>query len=177
MTVQSGESEGESRTIAVVRPATEDDLGAIVAIYNNVIETSSTIWSESLSTIEERLNWLTDKTAAGYPVLVAEQEGVLGFVAAGPFRPWQGYARTYEHSIHVRHGARNRGVGSLLLTAMERALQTQGIHVMVAGIDAENEGSIRFHERAGFSEVARMPEVGFLRGDWRDLVLVQKQLQ
>lgn len=31
---------------------------------------------------------------------------------------------------------------------------------MVAGIDAGNVGSIRFHERVGFFEVARMPEIG-----------------
>jgi L-amino acid N-acyltransferase YncA len=47
---------------------------------------------------------------------------------------------------------------------------------MVAGIDSENEGSLRFHARAGFLETGRMPEVGQMRGSWRDLVLVQKIL-
>jgi phosphinothricin acetyltransferase len=47
---------------------------------------------------------------------------------------------------------------------------------MVAATDATNEGSIRFHQRSGFVEVARMPEVGQLRGKWRDLVLMQKIL-
>jgi phosphinothricin acetyltransferase len=47
---------------------------------------------------------------------------------------------------------------------------------MVAATDAANEGSIRFHQRAGFVEVGRMPEIGQLRGDWRDLVLIQKVL-
>jgi hypothetical protein len=47
---------------------------------------------------------------------------------------------------------------------------------MVAGIDSENDGSLRFHARAGFLETGRMPEVGQMRGSWRDLVLVQKIL-
>jgi L-amino acid N-acyltransferase YncA len=176
MTVQHGKLGDESRGAAAIRAATPDDLRAIVEIYNDVIETSSTIWSESLTTIDERLDWLQEKASAGYPVLVAKDHGVLGFIATGPFRPWPGYAKTSEHSIHVHRDARNRGVGGLLLDAAEQALRSQGIHVMVAGIDAENHGSIRFHARAGFSEVARMPEVGFLRGEWRDLVLVQKRL-
>jgi phosphinothricin acetyltransferase len=176
MTVQHGRSEDERWTATAVRPATERDLDAIVVIYNDVLETSSTIWSESPTTIDERRDWLAEKRTADYPVLVAEEEEVLGFIAAGPFRPWQGYARTVEHSIHVHRDARNRGVGGLLLGAMERALRDRDTHVMVAGIDAANDGSIRFHMRAGFVEVARMPEVGCLRGTWRDLVLVQKQL-
>jgi phosphinothricin acetyltransferase len=47
---------------------------------------------------------------------------------------------------------------------------------MVAGIDAENDGSLRFHARAGFVEVGRMPDVGQLREAWRELVLVEKIL-
>jgi len=176
MTGKHAEFGDKSRSAAALRSATEGDLDAIVAIYNDVLETSSTIWSESPTTIGERRDWLAEKETADYPVLVAEEDEVLGFIAAGPFRPWKGYAKTVEHSIHVHRDARNRGVGGLLLGAMERALRDRGTHIMVAGIDAANDGSIRFHARAGFIEVARMPEVGYLRGAWRDLVLVQKQL-
>jgi len=49
--------------------------------------------------------------------------------------------------------------------------------VMVAGIDSDNDGSLRFHARAGFVEVGRMPEIGRMRGEWRTLVLVQKILR
>jgi L-amino acid N-acyltransferase YncA len=47
---------------------------------------------------------------------------------------------------------------------------------MVAGIDSDNDGSLRFHLRRGFLETGRMPEVGQSRGSWRDLVLLQKIL-
>jgi phosphinothricin acetyltransferase len=47
---------------------------------------------------------------------------------------------------------------------------------MVGGIDGENDASIRFHERLGFVQVARLPEVGFKFGRWLDLVLVQLAL-
>jgi phosphinothricin acetyltransferase len=51
-----------------------------------------------------------------------------------------------------------------------------GMHVMIAGIDADNAGSIRFHERLGFTQVAHMREVGFKFGRWLDLVLMQRLL-
>ena len=68
------------------------------------------------------------------------------------------------------------GVGTVLLAALEDRARSVGVHVMVAALDAANGGSLRFHERAGFIEVGRLSEVGQLRGNWRDLVLVQKIL-
>ena len=164
-------------TSPLIRPASEGDLVAIVDIYNDVLETSSTIWREEPTSVAERRKWLAETSSLGYPVLVAvDASGVLGFIAAEPFRRWSGYAATCEHSIHVRRDARDHGVGRLLLAAMESALRARGAHVMVAGIDAENDGSLRFHARAGFVEVGRMPDVGQLREAWRELVLVEKIL-
>lgn len=161
----------------LVRLVDDRDLPEIVAIYNDVIETSSTIWSEEPATLSERTGWLAEVVARGYPVFVAsDASGVLGFVGSEPFRPWPGYAATCEHSIHVRHDVRSQGIGSRLLVTLEEALRERGAHAMVAGIDSDNDGSLRFHARAGFVEVGRMPEIGRMRGEWRDLVLVQKIL-
>ncbi|HEV3309875.1 MAG TPA: hypothetical protein VG815_05110 [Chloroflexota bacterium] len=44
---------------------------------------------------------------------------------------------------------------------------------MIAAVDSRNEASIRFHQRLGFIEVARMPEVGAKFDQWQDLVLLQ----
>jgi L-amino acid N-acyltransferase YncA len=161
----------------LIRPAQENDLAAIVAIHNDVMQTSFTIWREKPTSVAERQKWLTESSTMGYPVLVArDASGVLGFIAAEPFRPWPGYAATWEHSVHVRQDVRSRGVGGCLLDAMQATLRTRGAHVMVAGIDSENEGSLRFHVRAGFLETGRMPEVGHMRGSWRNLILLQKTL-
>jgi L-amino acid N-acyltransferase len=51
-----------------------------------------------------------------------------------------------------------------------------GKHAMVAAIDGANMASIRFHERLGFIEVARMPEIGAKFGRWQDLILLQLHL-
>jgi len=45
-----------------------------------------------------------------------------------------------------------------------------GKHVMIGGIDAANDASIRFHERLGFERVAHFREVGRKFGRWLDLV-------
>ena len=160
-----------------IRPPHRHDVAAITAIYNDVMQSSFTIWREEPTSLAEREAWLDETSTRGHPVLVAaDRTGVLGFIAAEPFRPWPGYAATWEHSIHVRRDARSHGLGRCLLDAMQSALRTRGAHIMVAGIDSENDGSLRFHARAGFVQTGYMPHVGRLRGTWRDLVLLQKAL-
>jgi L-amino acid N-acyltransferase YncA len=101
---------------------------------------------------------------------------VVGFAAFGGFRPWPGYRFTVEHSVHVRADRRGQGVGAALMTPLIERAAALGMHVMIAGIDADNERSIRFHERLGFTRVAHLREVGFKFGRWLDLVLMQRVL-
>jgi phosphinothricin acetyltransferase len=108
---------------------------------------------------------------------VAEDQGqVVGVAAFGWFRDvekWPGYRFTVENTIHVREDRWGSGVGELLMRALiERARET-GKHTMIAAVDSRNEASIRFHQRLGFIEVARMPEVGAKFDQWQDLVLLQ----
>ena len=110
---------------------------------------------------------------------VANDE-VLGMASYGDFRDsihWPGYRFTVEHSIHVRSDRRHDGLGRMLMEELLTRAARNGIHVMVAGIDADNGDSIRFHERLGFVEVARMPETGHKFGRWLDLVLMQRILR
>jgi L-amino acid N-acyltransferase YncA len=58
---------------------------------------------------------------------------------------------------------------------VERAVD-QGKHVMIGGVDADNEASLRFHERLGFERVAHLRQVGFKFGRWLDLVFLQRIL-
>jgi phosphinothricin acetyltransferase len=64
----------------------------------------------------------------------------------------------------------------VLLEAVVAAAMKQDYHVMIGGIDASNEGSIRFHERMGFTHCGTMKQVGFKFGRWLDLAFYQKIL-
>jgi phosphinothricin acetyltransferase len=160
-----------------VRDASAADLPAILAIYNDVIATTTAVYREDPAPLEDRRAWWEDRVRRGYPVLVAEETGVvLGFASFGDFRAWPGYRFTVEHTVHVRSDYRGRGVGHALMTALLARGRALGKHVMMAGVDAENAGSIRFHERLGFERVGHLRQVGFKFGRWLDLVFLQKIL-
>jgi len=160
-----------------VRAATETDLPGILAIYNDAVANTTAIWNETESTLEGRRNWMVERTGRGFPVLVADDNGeVAGYATFGDFRPFQGYRFTIENSIYVRKDLRGHGIAVALMKPLIEVAEKLGMHAMIAGIEAENLASIRLHERFGFREVARMPEVGRKFDRWLDLVLMQKML-
>ncbi|WP_255568718.1 GNAT family N-acetyltransferase [Neoroseomonas alba] len=160
-----------------IRPATEDDLPAITAIYNEVIATSTALYVEDPYSIEDRGAWFAARRAAGYPVLVAyDGTGVLGLATFGDFRAYPGYRHTVEHSVHIRVDMRGKGLGTALVSALFDPARALGKHIMIAGVDAANEGSIRMHERLGFERGAVLREVGRKFGRWLDLMFMQKYL-
>jgi L-amino acid N-acyltransferase YncA len=160
-----------------IRDAKDEDLPGLVAIYNEVVATSTAIYSSVPVTVEERRSWWQARSAAGYPVLVAcDAAGVAGFATFGDFRAWPGYRFTVEHSVHVRADGRGRGLGTLLVQALFPRAATLGKHMMIAGVDAANGASIRFHERLGFQKSGHLHEVGYKFDRWLDLVFLQRRL-
>lgn len=164
----------------IIRPADQTDLPAILDLYNALIDSTTVAWTDKPDTLPQRQRWLADQEAAGFAVLVAEIDGaVAGFASYGSFRgegKWPGYRHTVEHSIHVDEPYWGKGIGRALIDGLIDHARENQIHVMVGAVDADNVESIRFHERLGFVEVARMPEVGRKFDRWLDLVLLQRVL-
>jgi L-amino acid N-acyltransferase len=164
----------------IIRDAIDTDMPAVRDIYNSTIPTTTGAWTETLETLKERRAWFRHQQRNRSPVLVADRDGsVVGFTAYESFRGsgrWPGYRYTVEHSIHVERSNWGSGVGRGLLETLISRARGAGIHVMVAAVDSQNLDSIRFHARLGFTEVARMPEVGRKFDRWLDLVLMQRIL-
>lgn len=165
----------------LIRDLEPADAPAAVDIYNEELFTTTSIWTERPQTLEDRLRQVDERRSRRFPSLVAEEAGrVIGVASFGDFRDSiskEGYRFTVEHSVHVTRGAWGRGVGRALMAALFERAERRGVHAMIAGIDASNVGSIAFHERLGFTEVARMPETGWVHGRWCDLVLLQRFLR
>jgi phosphinothricin acetyltransferase len=161
-----------------IQDAHEPNLPGVLAIFNEIIAQSTAVFIDQPLSLDELRSWYRAKRDKGLPVLIAtDAVGIAGFAALAPFRDRPCYRHSQELSVHVRADARGRGIGSQLLVAIEVAARAASTHVLVASIDAANAGSIRLHERAGFTQVGHMPQVGRKFGRWLDLVLMQKVLR
>lgn len=157
-----------------IRPATENDITAILDIVNYNILNTTSIYDYDVKTLPEMQQWFADKQSAGCPVFVAEIDStVAGYATYGTFRTKEGYKFTVEHSVYVHHEHHGKGIGGKLLEQLIFAAKEQGIHMMVGCIDAGNKGSIAFHKRYGFTDGGLLREAAFKFGTWLDLQFMQ----
>ena len=158
----------------MIRTATIQDIEQITAIYNDAIMNTTAVYTYEAETVASRMAWFNAKTA---PIFVYELEGkVAGYATYGPFRPWPAYQYTVEHSIYVTPQFQRRGVARALLATLLDTAKAEGYHTMVAGIDADNHGSIHLHEQAGFAYAGKLCEVGYKFERWLDLAFYVRKL-
>ena len=161
-----------------------DDAPALMAIYNpEVLETTNTFDLVARS-LDEQRDWIVEHRSS-HPCIVAINEEdevgevgargelLLGFAVISPFRTRPAYASTVENSVYVHRGARGRGVGELLMRELITTTKDSGFHAIIARIVGENGGSIRLHEKVGFTLVGTEIEVGRKHNQWLDVVEYQ----
>ena len=161
-----------------IRPATEADLPAVTAIYDQAVRFGTATFElepPDLAEMTRRFRVLAD---GGFPYLVAAREGrVFGYAYAGAYRPRPAYRFTVENSVYLDPAAHRRGIGLQLLQRLITECEGRGFRQMIAVIgDSANAGSIGVHTRAGFSMIGTHPNVGFKFGRWLDTVMMQRAL-
>lgn len=159
----------------LIRDAGLSDIAAITAIYNHAVLHTTAIWNDAPISLQNRIDWLQQRQAQGYPALVAVNQAndVLGYASFGDWRPFDGYKQTVEHSVYVREGQQGAGIGTALMQALMLRARQLDKHVMVAAVDADNIASIKLHLALGFQQVGLMPQVGRKFGRWLDLLWLQ----
>jgi L-amino acid N-acyltransferase YncA len=158
----------------VIRPGTESDLPAILAIYNHAIINTTAVYDYEPHTLAMRETWYAAKVADGLPVLVATlDDQVVGFAALSWFRAWAAYRYTVENSLYVAPDQQGQGIGRQLLSASIEAARDRHFHTIVSGIDADNAASLHLHRQFGFEPVGHMRQVGYKFNRWLDLTFMQ----
>ncbi|WP_017930198.1 GNAT family N-acetyltransferase [Robiginitomaculum antarcticum] len=154
------------------------DYAEILPIYNDVVARSTAIYSDDPATLGDIENYGQMRLSEGFPFIVAvDDDGkIAGYGTYGTFRARPGYRYTVEHSVHIRPDLRGAGVGSMLMGELIKLAKAGGYHIMIGAVDAQNEGSLRFHDRLGFTRSARLDEIGRKFGRWLDVVFVTLNL-
>jgi len=161
----------------ILRPATPADAAAIAAIWNPVIRETEITFNATEKPLAEIAELVTQRHAVGHAFLLAEEaDATLGFATYFQFRGGVGYARTMEHTVLLAPGARGRGIGRALMAALEDHARRAGVHSLFGCVSSGNPAGRAFHARLGYTEIARLPQVGWKFGRWYDLHLMQKRL-
>lgn len=164
------------RPIAV-RPATEADAEAMLAIYAPAVATSAASFETVVPSVAEFATRIA-KYSRGWAWLAAEDDGaVLGYAYAAPLRERAAYRWSTETSAYVAAAARRRGIGRSLYAALLARLAAAGFCNAYAGITLPNAASIALHHAAGFDEIGVFPSVGYKFGAWHDVAWFHRRLR
>ena len=161
-----------------VRDCTRDDLPEVREIYALEVREGTASFELEPPTLAEMAARFAAIAAAGLPYLVVELDGrIAGYAYAGPYRPRPAYRYTVEDSVYVAPDAMGRGIGGRLLAEVIARAEAAGMRQMIAVIgDSANLGSIRLHERLGFTRAGLFVAVGWKGERWLDSVLMQRAL-
>jgi phosphinothricin acetyltransferase len=160
-----------------VRPATPEDLPAVVAIYNHYVLNTPATFEVAPVGVADRAEWFGEHSRGGrHRLLVAlgEDEAVLGWATTSPFRPRAAYATTVESSVYCRPEATGQGVGSTLYAALFEAIAAEDLERIVAGITLPNPASVALHRRFGFTPVGTFTRIGRKFGTYWDVAWFER---
>jgi L-amino acid N-acyltransferase len=151
---------------------------AVRDIFNDAILNTTALYDYQPRSHETVLAWFGAKAKGAYPVLGAVNEAgeLCAFASYGPFRAWPAYKYTIEHSVYVHPAWRRHGAARLLMTQLVERATAQQYHVMIGGIDADNEASIALHQQLGFRHAGTITHAGYKFGRWLDLAFYERLL-
>ena len=152
-----------------IRVATAADADQIQAIYAPIVLDTPISFEDEPPTVDEIARRIAG-TLPTHPYLVCEEDGrVLGYIYASVFRARAAYRWSVETTVYVDERTHRHGVGRALYQALLPIVRRQGFHGAFAGIALPNANSVGLHEALGFQSVGVYQDVGFKRGQWRDV--------
>lgn len=150
-----------------IRAAEQDELAAIVEIYNQAVKTKSSTADMEPVRVEDRQLWFDNHPPESYPIYVALAGAkVVGWLSLSPYRAGRQALRyTVEVSYYIHEDYQREGIGSRLMRYGIRRAAELGYKTIFAIILEKNGSSVAFVEKFGFSRWGFMPGVADFDGE------------
>ena len=158
-----------------MRPYSQDDLRAVVDIFNQYVVNSLTAFPEKPLSYEYAGKLFT--VGSGLPFLtVQDGQAVVGFGLLRPYSLVPSFAHTAEITCFIDPEHTGKGIGSEMYGELFARGVLAGVRVVLASIASDNPGSIVFHEKKGFKLCGRFEGVLRKNGKDQDVVWMQRSL-
>ena len=157
----------------VIRPTLSADTIHIARIYNHYVDAGEATF--------DRVHWseahVIGLLDSGHPdghYVATVNESILGWASARRFSDRHGYRLSCETAIYLDPAAVGKSIGDPLQRQIDEHCQEHGFHHATAKIIADNQRSMSFHYRHGYTLVGIQKEIGHVNGNWADVAILQK---
>lgn len=159
-----------------VRRAVTDDLKRILEIYNQGIEDRIATLETEIKDLPFMESWFSDHQER-YAVEVAEKDNkVIGWASLNPYSHRCAYNGVADLSIYVDREFRGKGVGTILLPALEEVAKENNFYKIVLFTFPFNEKGQGLYRKIGYREVGVFEKQGAMEGKFIDVMIMEKLL-
>lgn len=150
---------------------------SVIQLFNHYVESGTAAFSDAALPMDAYDLFL--ENAKSYPsfVLIDPLSGaVIGFCQLMDWRSSSTFGRTACVGYFLAPARLSQGLGALCLERLTKEAAGMGVRHLIAEVSAENERSLRFHEKHGFRRVALLENIGFKLGREFGIVLMQRDI-
>lgn len=160
------------------RDARQEDLSAIVDIYNSTVSTRMATADTEPVSVESRQQWFEQHSPTRRPLWVVENDAhaMVGWVSFQSFYGRPAYDATVEISIYLAEAQRGKGLGKFILQYCIDHAPEFGVTTLLGFIFSHNEPSLRLFRHFGFQDWATLPNIAMLDGQERGLKILGRRL-
>ncbi|ELS02611.1 sortase-like acyltransferase [Xenococcus sp. PCC 7305] len=189
-----------------IRPAIEEDLKAIVEIYNSTIDSRVATADTRPIEVESRLSWFHDRDVTCRPIWVVDinpkiaqsevtgieklgdrkivnlfarrsQKPVVAWLSFNDFYGRPAYKYTAEISLYVAKDYRGQGIADGLVKKAITECPKLRIKSLLAFVFGHNIPSVQLFAKHGFTRWGLLPQVAEMDKQERDLLILGRRIK
>ena len=155
----------------LISNADENDCSSIADIYNKYLGNGTMDLDPKSSHYFQK--WLLNKSPEEGLYVMRIADDIIGWGIIKQYSDRRGYQKTAETSVYMDEGWTGKRYGRHLKEYVMKMAQKNGFKHLVAKIWASNKGSIKYNLDFGYEIVGTQKKIGFVNGEWIDVVIMQ----
>ena len=105
--------------------------------------------------------------------ILEKEKVILGWAQIKKYSDREGYKYACETAVYLDKQQLRKGYGTYLKKFIIDQCRKFDYNHLVAKIQADNDISILYNEKLGYTIVGKQKKIGFVNGVWKDVVIMQ----
>ena len=156
-----------------IEEAIATDYQLIADIYNEFIILGTASMEETVKTADDIASWLRNFNDRE-KLFVLKENGIgIGWGIIKRYSDREGYRYACETAVYLTSSKLGKGYGTMMKKYLLDVCKSLHYKHLIAKIFANNEISILYNQKLGYTVVGTQNQIGFKNNEWVDIVIMQ----